>query len=662
MLRHLGSIYLKKDSTQSEHKTHESEASRSSTQHGHAFHPPQVKTIKSPIRRLWTWTRKMVPTWTRTPSSMKRKNKKKQKAPPARDFTPLYGENRPIEMRPQAHVETPQHRRIEWIDACGGPHAPLGKLPPGLRIGVIGGGPAGVTTAFEAIKAGAQVTLIEARHEVGGRARSVALGGNNVAEQGCMRFPPSAAALFVLTKAFGYEFIERFPNPGIVPTLVSYGGECHLWTDAEASLPGIETVKAGWDVFIEEGCQVNGRSFESCLKVVGWLQSPKMEVRMQAISAWQAYITKFQYHTFREGLEEIFGFTNTTPPAGKHWTKDDFNRFGKLGIGSGGFGAFYDVCFLTLLRYVPNSCETDLASFAGYVDGKLQATGIRSLWQSVWESATKRGLKSLLSTRATSVSKRTESDGRTVFIVRTESPQGPSTLEFDELFINVTVNIANRDLDLGRMGPDQLFTDATCEAIKNMHMTLSTKITFQAPRSPLFNDPAFPRTLLTDGDLPQAYCFDFGDPETVVVMLVYAWEEDSRRLQSEKDPAKLFGRLKSLAAQAAAKSPYPQWADILQPVGDIVLTHWQEDPYALGAFAFAEPGQDWHCAALFYDFEKKQGPYLIGDSYSHGNPWVEGALESAYNCFSAMVKQRGTLLHPDKAPVNLIRSGIYSYD
>ncbi|KAF9542472.1 hypothetical protein EC957_001914 [Mortierella hygrophila] len=578
------------------------------------------------------------------------------------DFTPLYGENRPIEMRPQAYVETPQHQRIEWVDACGGPHKPLGKLPAGLRVGVIGGGPAGVTTAFEAVKAGAQVTLIEARHEVGGRARSVELGGKNVAEQGCMRFPPSAGALFVLAKAFGFAFIERFPNPGTVPTLVSYGGECHLWTDAETSLPGFENVKAGWDAFIEGGCQINGRSFESCAEVVVWLESPQVEVRMKAVSAWQAYITEFQHDTFLEGLEKIFGLTNTTPPAGKHWTKDDFNRFGKLGIGSGGFGAFYNVCFLTVLRYVPNSCETDLASFAGYVDGKLQVMGIRSLWQSIWESATKQGLKSLLSTKATHVTKRTASDGSTVFVVRTESPQGPSELEFDELFINLTVNVADRNLDLGRKGPDQLFPDATCEAIKNMHMTLSTKITFQVPRSPLFNDPAFPRTLITDGDLPQAYCFDYGDPKTVVVMLAYAWEEDSRRLESEKDPAKLFRRLKSLVEQAAAKSPYPQWAQVLQPVGDIVLTHWQEDPYALGAFAFAEPGQDRHCAALFYDFEKKQGPYLIGDSYSHGNPWVEGALESAYNCFSAVVKQRGTLYHPDKAPVNLIRSGMYFYD
>lgn len=92
-----------------------------------------------------------------------------------------------------------------------------------------------------------------------------------------------------------------------------------------------------------------------------------------------------------------------------------------------------------------------------------------------------------------------------------------------------------------------------------------------------------------------------------------------------------------------------------------MLIHWQEGPYALGAFAFAEPGQDRHSAVLFYDFEK-EGPHLIGDNCSHGNPWVEGALGSAYNCFSAMVKQRVTLFQPQKAPVNLMRSGFFSYE
>ncbi|KAF9385939.1 hypothetical protein CPB97_004288 [Podila verticillata] len=320
---------------------------------------------------------------------------------------------------------------------------------------------------------------------------------------------------------------------------------------------------------------------------------------MQAVSAWQAYISEFRHDTFREGgLEKIFGLTNATQPAGKYWTRDDFDRFGKLGIGLGGFGAFHDVYFLTLLRYVTNSCETYLVCLAQYVGGEQQTTGIRSLWQSVWESATKRGLTYLLNTKQQ-------------VCRNAQSPWGLSLLfglspceAFDELFINVTVSVANKGLDLGCKGPDQLFPDSTCEPFENMHMILSTKITIQVPRSLLFNDPAFPWTLITDVDLPQVFCFEYSDPETVIVMLAYAWEEDSRRLRSDKDPAKLFAHLKHFATEATVKSPCPQWADIIQPVGDIVLTHWQEDLCALGAFAFAEQGQDQHGAAPFHDFEK----------------------------------------------------------
>jgi len=181
------------------------------------------------------------------------------------------------------------------------------------------------------------------------------------------------------------------------------------------------------------------------------------------------------------------------------------------------------------------------------------------------------------------------------------------------------------------------------------------------PRSRFDDDSNFPRVLLTDGDLPQAYCLDYDDAETLVVLLVYAWEDYSQHLEVEKDPKRLFEYLKTLAAKAVANSPYPDWADCLQPIGDIQLIHWQDDPTARGAFTFALPGQDRHCAALFYDFEKKEGPYLIGDSASFGGGWLEAGLETAFNCFSKMLKRRGTLYNPKLAPVNLISSSTYTY-
>ena len=199
-------------------------------------------------------------------------------------------------MRLQAQVATLQNRRFKWVEACGGPHTPFDKLSRGLRIGIISGGPVGATTAFEAVKASAQVTLIEARHEVGGRTRSVELGCRNMAEQECMRFPPSATAQFVVAKAFGFGFIEGFPSPATFPTLLSHGCQYHLWTDAEAR----QESKRSWLTLLSRR-EVRSMASRSSLAL---LQSPQVEVRMQAVNIWLAYISEFQCDTFSQGVRK----------------------------------------------------------------------------------------------------------------------------------------------------------------------------------------------------------------------------------------------------------------------------------------------------------------------------------------------------------------------
>ena len=54
----------------------------------------------------------------------------------------------------------------------------LGKILK--KVLIIGGGWAGLSAAVQAIKSGAKVTLIEAKNELGGRARSVNLRGHTV--------------------------------------------------------------------------------------------------------------------------------------------------------------------------------------------------------------------------------------------------------------------------------------------------------------------------------------------------------------------------------------------------------------------------------------------------------------------------------------------------
>ncbi|NJM24073.1 MAG: hypothetical protein HC907_38660 [Richelia sp. SM1_7_0] len=62
---------------------------------------------------------------------------------------------------------------------------------------------------------------------------------------------------------------------------------------------------------------------------------------------WQGYIYRYQNVSFYEAVRQ--GIPS--------WTDEDANKFGALGIGSGGFGPLFPVNFLEFLRIVANGWE-----------------------------------------------------------------------------------------------------------------------------------------------------------------------------------------------------------------------------------------------------------------------------------------------------------------
>jgi tryptophan 2-monooxygenase len=85
----------------------------------------------------------------------------------------------------------------------------------------------------------------------------------------------------------------------------------------------------------------------------------------------------FGNDSFYTALQRIFGEKHEWDvPGGQVWTEDDFERFGTLGVGSGGFGAVYSAGFNSIFRLIVNGLESDQAIFAKMTDDGLQATGI----------------------------------------------------------------------------------------------------------------------------------------------------------------------------------------------------------------------------------------------------------------------------------------------
>lgn len=397
-----------------------------------------------------------------------------------------------IQAAPQAFLDTPPLVYSDWNKAVGSNSnsaidQPLGTLPSSLRICLIGGGISNLAAAFELAKAGAQVHLYEANAEVGGRLLSkLAIDGQSEAEMGAMRFPPSEDLLYYYSKSLGFAFMQGFPDPGLKPTIISYQGRVQEWHDRAAPPEGFATVYNGWIAFIEKGLQnpkPGQKVLESAIQLQKWLVDPKQ--RHQVPAAWQLYLDTFKNDTFLDGLQRIFGGdAQWEVPGGTVWSDDDFNRFGALGVGSGGFGPLFGIAFNTVFRLIPNGLETDQAIFCipnvDHTDGT--PVGIQQLALALKKKAIRAGATIVTNTFADLVSN--DQGVVTVSLKPNGLALSMQTRMFDFVIVGTTTAAMAINMSVaGNFAPNaQFVSEQIANSITNVHITSSSKLFLRTKR------------------------------------------------------------------------------------------------------------------------------------------------------------------------------------
>ncbi|KAH7098446.1 flavin-containing amine oxidoreductase-domain containing protein [Auriculariales sp. MPI-PUGE-AT-0066] len=579
----------------------------------------------------------------------------------------------------QAYLDTPQIIYSQWNDACGGIDGKLGTLPPDFRVALIGAGMSNMVAAYELAKAGANVTVIEVESEVGGRARSLPTpDGNNIAEMGAMRFPPSEDLLFWYAQKLGYTFSGSFPDPGKVPTIVCYENSSYEWVDPSSPPPGFETVAKGWSAFVHNGITKDGAVvLDSSDTLQNLLKSTDPNERAKVIDAWQKYLDTFSSDSFYTGLQRIFGEQHEWDvPGGKSWTDVDFERFGTLGLGSGGFGPLFAIAFLTVYRLMPNGLETDQMIFAKNDGGIKKPTGIRDLAISLKDRAIGLGATFKFNTFGQPLAIAQGNYGRTAIRVEETKVGSPDSEvnTYDFVIVGTTtkaMDVCMSLADFNTAGP-LFFDKKVCAAIKTVHMTSSSKLFIRTKKFWKDQDPkTFPRNILSDTKLPQLYTLDYDDPDYGMVLISYTWEDLSTQTAAYNNPKALFKILKAQIANIMSMTQYPDWTDNLVPVteDDYYLIHWQLEDNYNGAFMLGAPGQDPNTIAMFRDFLKLSAPVdsaiepilVNGDSAGFTGGWIEGGLQVAMNAISAVLLKYGTLEHEELSPVRLLQQNVYKY-
>jgi tryptophan 2-monooxygenase len=603
-----------------------------------------------------------------------------------------------------AYIDTPNFAYDQWLQGLNG--GPIGSVTGNPVVAIIGAGVSGLCAAYELSqsRAGCVPTIFEQASEPGGRAASDTFpsdpSGNDIAEMGSMRFPPSEFLLnyYLVTLGLvpgGLGSLKDFPDPGVNPTYVCYGNgqnpndpdpppKVQTWVKPSTAWPsgtkfpqGFATVYNGWVALCSNGLTPTGNlpALLGAYQIQALLQQNTTAGTNAAVTAWQNYLDVFGQDTFYSALYKIFtGNSGYQIPGGTAWTFADFDKFGALGLGSGGFGPLYPIGFCEILRIVVDGLE-DSQKFL-----KPTATlqnGIRSL-----PLAFANAIPSISFSYNKPINGITGSTQSGFYLT---SPNGGPYGPFARVIVATTTR--SMELTLGLTEYDNGFVSApVARAIMRTHVVSSNKVATLIPNF-WANNPSAVRCLQTDGTAHSVYTLDYtpvGQPEnsTGVCFMSYVWDDDAVKQQSitggapsgedNSESTTIYQFLQNSIASIG--SPVAGWTQSnLVPVNDsngipqVIFEEWQSSPYFGGAFKLSEPGQDQYISTMFFDYQKAgttndTGVYIAGDCISWTSGWTEGALTTGLNAAAAVITSLGGQLYGNSVSLTPMSSGSqYTY-
>lgn len=257
---------------------------------------------------------------------------------------------------PECIVNYPEMLQEEFVDEL---HCPFTATKRAVdfqsldiktpTVGVIGGGMSGLLTALQLIKAGFRVQLFESSPEpnsfddlsMAGRICTVKMNGKDesAVELGAMRFPARSYLFWHYAKYCGLlddnSVLTEFPNPMVVPS--SYNGETlsyGVWHAAAMELPDEERRLqiAHLDHFRSYTPNANLGTTSNIMNAIKTSSNPLGVHRW-----WRAACKDLYGLSYQQFLERKF-------------SRDDIEKIGNIGLGTGGFAPLFGVSALEMMR------------------------------------------------------------------------------------------------------------------------------------------------------------------------------------------------------------------------------------------------------------------------------------------------------------------------
>lgn len=354
--------------------------------------------------------------------------------------------------------------------------------------------------------------------------------------------------------------------------------------------------------------------------------------------------------SFYNGLVKVFAQPGA--PGGPWNMPTDFEIFGALGVGSGGFGPLYPITFLDIVRLVVDELETDQQFVPG-------------------------GIQSVVSALAQAITGRVKVNQGKRLIGLARERDGV-TLHFDDKTTQhcarAVLAVSSRAAQIAGLtdfvGTAGFLTAEQSTALRNVHMTNSSKVFVMTASKFWLRDKTLPWTIQSDTLTRGTYCLDYTPQQGAsgygVVLLSYTWEDDSTKQMTLTSKEQ---RVNRLVADIARFNP--AFAEHVVPVKGDYATYtkvidWQAQPGYFGAFKLSLPGTDNLTQQLFFQFQcagtqADRGLYLAGDSYSYTGGWAESAVQTALNSVCAVIRSLGGKFKTDTNPIDGMNAAAYNY-